>query len=267
MPPPPAQPWTPTRLPDHQVEVVEEAGSTNALVTERAQAGGPEGLVVVAEHQTAGRGRLDRTWETPPRSGLTFSVLLRPTVPGGRAGPGCRCSTGHAVSTALRAAGFDAVGEVAERRAARDRRRGAQGRRDPGRAGRDADRSGCRGRDRAQRRHDRRRAARPRGDVPRASRASAPDRTELLGLVLRHPLGLVRRLAGAAARRPRPGSRRRTPPCCATVGRDVSVALPGGETLTRPRRRDRRGAAGWSSRAAASAPPSGAGDVVHVRDA
>ena len=47
--------------------MVEEAGSTNALVTERAQAGGPEGLVVVAEHQTAGRGRLDRTWETPAR--------------------------------------------------------------------------------------------------------------------------------------------------------------------------------------------------------
>ena len=43
-----------------RVEVVEEAGSTNALVAERARAGAPEGLVVVAEHQTAGRGRLDR---------------------------------------------------------------------------------------------------------------------------------------------------------------------------------------------------------------
>ena len=40
--------------------------------------------MVVAEHQTAGRGRLDRTWETPPRSALTFSVLLRPTVPAAR---------------------------------------------------------------------------------------------------------------------------------------------------------------------------------------
>ena len=65
-------PWT--------VEVLDEAPSTNALVLERARAGAPEGLVVVAEHQTAGRGRLDRTWVTPARSALTFSVLLRPRV-------------------------------------------------------------------------------------------------------------------------------------------------------------------------------------------
>jgi BirA family biotin operon repressor/biotin-[acetyl-CoA-carboxylase] ligase len=95
-------------LPDHQVEVVEEAGSTNALVAERAQGGGPEGLVIAAEHQTAGRGRLDRTWETPPRSALTFSVLLRPTVPAS-SWPWLPLLTGYAVGKALRAAGFDAV--------------------------------------------------------------------------------------------------------------------------------------------------------------
>jgi BirA family biotin operon repressor/biotin-[acetyl-CoA-carboxylase] ligase len=65
-----------------RVEVLEEAGSTNAVVAERAQttgrAGAPHGLVVVTEHQTAGRGRLGRTWETPPRAALTFSVLVRP---------------------------------------------------------------------------------------------------------------------------------------------------------------------------------------------
>ena len=96
------------RLPDHQVEVVEEAGSTNALVAERAQADGPEGLVIVAEHQTAGRGRLDRTWETPARSALTFSVLLRPTA-AAATWPWLPLLTGYEVSKALRAAGFDAT--------------------------------------------------------------------------------------------------------------------------------------------------------------
>lgn len=63
-----------------RVEIVEETASTNADVAERARAGEPAGLVLVAEHQTAGRGRLDRTWEAPARAGLTFSVLLRPAV-------------------------------------------------------------------------------------------------------------------------------------------------------------------------------------------
>lgn len=60
------------------VEVVAAAPSTNALATGRAQAGAPEGTVVTAEHQTAGRGRLDRSWETPDRAALTLSVVLRP---------------------------------------------------------------------------------------------------------------------------------------------------------------------------------------------
>ncbi|WP_299922155.1 biotin--[acetyl-CoA-carboxylase] ligase [uncultured Nocardioides sp.] len=64
-----------------RVEVVEAAPSTNAVVSERARAGEEPGLVLVTEHQTAGRGRLDRSWETPARSSLTFSVLLRPEVP------------------------------------------------------------------------------------------------------------------------------------------------------------------------------------------
>jgi BirA family biotin operon repressor/biotin-[acetyl-CoA-carboxylase] ligase len=37
--------------------------------------------MLVAEHQTSGRGRFDRVWTSPPRAGLTFSVLLRPDVP------------------------------------------------------------------------------------------------------------------------------------------------------------------------------------------
>ncbi|NUR87927.1 MAG: biotin--[acetyl-CoA-carboxylase] ligase [Nonomuraea sp.] len=63
------------------VTVVDETGSTNADLMETARQGAPEGAVLVAESQSAGRGRLGRTWTAPPRSALTFSVLLRPTPP------------------------------------------------------------------------------------------------------------------------------------------------------------------------------------------
>ena len=65
------------------VDVLESAPSTNELAAERARGGAGEGLVVVAEHQTAGRGRLDRTWQTPARAALTLSVLLRPRTTAG----------------------------------------------------------------------------------------------------------------------------------------------------------------------------------------
>ncbi len=63
-----------------RVEVVESAASTNAVVAERVRDGEGEGLVVIAEHQTSGRGRLDRQWVTPARAAVTFSVLLRPVA-------------------------------------------------------------------------------------------------------------------------------------------------------------------------------------------
>ncbi|MCX5376312.1 biotin--[acetyl-CoA-carboxylase] ligase [Streptomyces sp. NBC_00091] len=59
------------------LEVVAATGSTNTDLAARA-AGLPEGAVLVAEEQTAGRGRLDRSWVAPARSGLFFSVLLKP---------------------------------------------------------------------------------------------------------------------------------------------------------------------------------------------
>ena len=68
------------------LEVVPEVGSTNADLAARAADDEPEGTVLVAEHQAAGRGRLDRTWTSPPRAGLTVSVLLRPDVPAARRG-------------------------------------------------------------------------------------------------------------------------------------------------------------------------------------
>lgn len=55
-----------------------EVDSTNRVVLDLARAGAPEGVVVVAGHQTAGRGRHGRTWSAAPGSSLLVSVLLRP---------------------------------------------------------------------------------------------------------------------------------------------------------------------------------------------
>ncbi|WP_244247033.1 biotin--[acetyl-CoA-carboxylase] ligase [Nocardioides euryhalodurans] len=77
----PRPPLDAERLAALGVEVLPEAGSTNALVADRAREGAPAWLAVATEHQQAGRGRLDRVWETPPRAALTFSTLLRPNAP------------------------------------------------------------------------------------------------------------------------------------------------------------------------------------------
>jgi BirA family biotin operon repressor/biotin-[acetyl-CoA-carboxylase] ligase len=92
-----------------QVDVVQHTGSTNSDLVARAAAGrAAEGAVLVAEEQSAGRGRLDRQWTAPARSGLFFSVLLRPAeVPVARWG-WLPLLTGVAVATGLsRAAGVD----------------------------------------------------------------------------------------------------------------------------------------------------------------
>jgi biotin-(acetyl-CoA carboxylase) ligase len=68
------------------VRVVPETGSTNADLAAEAGEGAAEGVVLATEVQTAGRGRLGRSWTAPPRSALLFSVLLRPQVPVARAG-------------------------------------------------------------------------------------------------------------------------------------------------------------------------------------
>jgi BirA family biotin operon repressor/biotin-[acetyl-CoA-carboxylase] ligase len=63
-----------------QIVIHEETGSTNRDAMQQAEAGAPEGLVIFANKQTSGKGRLGRTWHTMPKS-LAASVLLRPDLP------------------------------------------------------------------------------------------------------------------------------------------------------------------------------------------
>ena len=60
--------------------VAQEMPSTNAVLKEAAKQGLPHGSVAVCHHQTAGKGRIGRSWETPPGEALTFSLLLRPRL-------------------------------------------------------------------------------------------------------------------------------------------------------------------------------------------
>ena len=83
-----------------EIEVIEGTGSTNADLLARALRGEPEGAVLAAEEQRAGRGRMGRTWTAPPRAALTFSMLLRPAVPPARRG-WLPLLTGVAVATAV----------------------------------------------------------------------------------------------------------------------------------------------------------------------
>ena len=87
-----------------RVEVSESDPSTNATAAARARDGAADGLVVATEHQTAGRGRLDRSWVTPARAALTFSLLLRPSV-GAERWPWLPLLTGYAVREGLRSTG------------------------------------------------------------------------------------------------------------------------------------------------------------------
>lgn len=70
-----------TRNFGRQLEYRESVGSTNDLAKQMARAGAPEGLLVVADEQTAGKGRLGRAWTTPKGSALAMSLILRPQLP------------------------------------------------------------------------------------------------------------------------------------------------------------------------------------------
>ncbi len=59
------------------VRRIESTGSTNDDLVQAAERGAPDRVVLIADHQTAGRGRLDRRWEAPPATNLLMSVLFR----------------------------------------------------------------------------------------------------------------------------------------------------------------------------------------------
>src|SRR6266481_909833 len=63
-----------------EIIVLEQTGSTNDAILQIANANSKEGLVVFAEHQTAGRGQRGNRWESAAGKGLWFSILLRPRI-------------------------------------------------------------------------------------------------------------------------------------------------------------------------------------------
>jgi BirA family biotin operon repressor/biotin-[acetyl-CoA-carboxylase] ligase len=89
------------------VRHVGETASTNADMAAAARDGAPEGTVIVADHQTAGRGRLDRTWEAPAGSGLAMSALVRPAELDPALWPWIPLLAGVAVADAVRDDGLE----------------------------------------------------------------------------------------------------------------------------------------------------------------
>jgi BirA family transcriptional regulator, biotin operon repressor / biotin---[acetyl-CoA-carboxylase] ligase len=249
----PRPPLLAERLARSGVEVVAEAGSTNALVAERARGGAGEGLVVVTEHQTAGRGRLDRAWHTPPRAALTFSLLLRPGRPVAE-WPWLPLLAGVAVVGGLRAHDVPAelkwpndvllgdhktAGILAERIDTPTGAAAVVG-------------IGLNVTSTAEE------LPVPTATSVRLATGSAPDRTALLEELvnrLRQQYGAWS-VEGAAGLRPAYAA------LCSTLGRDVRVSLPDGGELVGPATEvDDLG------RLVVAGTPVAAGDVVHVRPA
>jgi BirA family transcriptional regulator, biotin operon repressor / biotin---[acetyl-CoA-carboxylase] ligase len=242
---------TPT---DWVVEVLDVAPSTNSVVAERARAGAGQGLVVVAEHQTAGRGRLDRVWQTPARSALTLSVLLTPRTPAAD-WPWLPLMTGYAAGRALRQLGAAVTLKWPNDVLLGDRKV----------AGILAERIDTPGgpavvvgiginvdltRDELP--HD--------GATSLALEGLVVDRTDLLTALLRN----LRAEYDAFERGELAALRSSYTTTCATLGRDVRVELPTGETLSGPASGIDEGGRLLVEHDGTLVPVA-AGDVVHAR--
>ncbi len=68
------------RVAGHTLRYLPETDSTNRVALEQGRKGGPTGMVIVADHQSAGRGRLGKKWLSSSGDGLYFSLLLRPLL-------------------------------------------------------------------------------------------------------------------------------------------------------------------------------------------
>ena len=64
----------------NHIEYLEQATSTNQILMSMAEQGAPSGLLLVAEQQSAGHGRMDRKWFSPPGENLYFSMMIRPEI-------------------------------------------------------------------------------------------------------------------------------------------------------------------------------------------
>ncbi len=238
-----------------EVRVTESTGSTNADLAAHARRGGAEGTVLAAEAQVAGRGRLGRSWVSPPRAALTFSVLLRPAAVPASAWGWLPLLAGLAVVAAVRGCtGVDALLKWPNDVMAEDRKLAGILAEQAGEAvvigiGLNVF------------------ATRAELPVARATSlvlegAASPDRNLLLAGILREMETRYRRLA-------RPG-RGRAPlreeylDRCCTLGREVRVMMPGDQVIA--------GTAADVDEAGrlvvltpAGPLPVSAGDVVHVR--
>ncbi len=95
-----------TKFIGREIRYLDEAESTNDIAKELARKGAPDGLLVLAETQTRGRGRLGRVWQSPP-GGIWLSLILRPKLPPQEA-PKLTFVAATAVATVIRSLDLDA---------------------------------------------------------------------------------------------------------------------------------------------------------------